>query len=115
MILALAVAVAATIPLGSVGFLETRLVAALAWLVGVLGLLWPRPRNETPPEKSGAARTIALLLGLWCVKDGWFPAESVVAKHPPATDASFYLFNKSLAVISFVASAVCAYIHVVVK
>ena len=56
-----------------------------------------------------------LLLGLWCVKDGWFQAESVVAKHPPATDASFYLFNKSLAVISFVASAVCAYIHVVVK
>ena len=56
-----------------------------------------------------------LLLGLWCVKEGWFPAESVVAKHPPATDASFYLFNKSLAVISFVASAVCAYIHVVVK
>jgi len=56
-----------------------------------------------------------LLLGLWCVKDGWFPAESVVLKHPPAEDASFYLFNKSLAVLSLIGSAVCGYIHMVVR
>jgi len=56
-----------------------------------------------------------LLLGLWAVKDGWFPAESVLAKHPPAEDASFYLFNKSLAVLSLIGSAVCGYIHMVVR
>lgn len=56
-----------------------------------------------------------LLLGLWCVKDGWFPAESVLARHPPLENASFYLFNKSLAAISLTVSAVCAYIHAVVK
>lgn len=55
------------------------------------------------------------LLGLWCVKDGWFPSASVLAKHPLDTDASFYIFNKSLAVLSLIGSAICAYIHWVVK
>jgi hypothetical protein len=56
-----------------------------------------------------------LLFGLWCVKDGWFPAESVVLKHPLEKDASFYLFNKSLAIFSLIGSAVCGYIHAMVK
>lgn len=56
-----------------------------------------------------------LLLGLWCVKDGWFPSESVVLKHPLDSDASFYLFNKTTAVLTLIGSAVCAYIHWVVK
>ncbi len=56
-----------------------------------------------------------LLLGLWCVKDGWFPSESVLLKHPLDTDTHFYLFNKTTAVLSFLGSAVCVYIHWVVK
>lgn len=56
-----------------------------------------------------------LLLGLWCVKDGWFPAASVLERHPMETDKHFYLFNKSLAVITLIASAVCAYVHSLVK
>ncbi len=55
-----------------------------------------------------------LLFGLWCVKDGWFPSEAVLLKHP-LKDADFYLFNKSLAILSLIGSAVCGYIHVLVK
>ncbi|NCD22024.1 MAG: O-antigen ligase domain-containing protein [Spartobacteria bacterium] len=62
-------ALAATIPRGSVGFFESRLIAIGAWLIGGLGWLtapavrpaqWPLPRRL-----AGAA---ALLLALWC---GW--------------------------------------------
>ncbi len=56
-----------------------------------------------------------LVLGLWCVKDGWFPAESVLLKHPLDKAGSFYLFNKSLAVLSLVGATVCGYIHMLVK
>lgn len=58
---------------------------------------------------------ILLALGLWAVRDGWFPAASTMEKHPVATDRNFYLFNKSLAVISLVGAAVCGYVHTVVK
>ena len=40
-----------------------------------------------------------LLLCLWAVKDGWFPSEKVLMKHPDPSD-HFYSFNQSLAVIS---------------
>lgn len=40
-----------------------------------------------------------LLLCLWAVKDGWFPSERVLLKHPDPID-HFYAFNQSLAVIS---------------
>ncbi len=56
-----------------------------------------------------------LLLGLWCVRDGWFPSGDTLLKHPLDTAASFYLFNKSLALLSLVGSAVCGYIHWLVK
>lgn len=56
-----------------------------------------------------------LLLAVWCIRDGWFPPPSKEATKTAAEFASFILFNKSLAVISLVASAVCAYIHTVVK
>ncbi len=62
---------------------------------------------------------VLLVLGIWCVKDGWFPAASVLAKHPMWTPEghldNFYLFNRSLAVISLIGSAVCGYIHRIVR
>lgn len=63
------VAFAATIPLGSVGFLESRLVAAMAWLAGIVGLAWAGPRggNDRPPLSRSAAVAGALLVA-WC---GW--------------------------------------------
>ena len=36
------------------------------------------------------------LMGLWAVKDGWFPSERVLLKHPDSTDP-FYSFNQLLA------------------
>jgi hypothetical protein len=56
-----------------------------------------------------------LALGLWSVRDGWFPAASTLLKHPLDTGASFYLFNKSLAVLSLAGATVCGYIHMLVK
>lgn len=58
-----------------------------------------------------------LLLGLWCVKDGWFPSESVLVRHPLSDPESvrFYAFNKSLAIFSLIGSVVCGYIHRLVK
>jgi hypothetical protein len=56
-----------------------------------------------------------LMLGLWCVKDGWFPSEATLLRHPLDKDTSFYLFNKSLALLSLIGSAICGYIHLVVK
>lgn len=56
-----------------------------------------------------------LILGLWCVKDGWFPAPSKEATKTAEEFGRFILFNKSLAGLSLIASAVCAYIHKVVK
>jgi hypothetical protein len=58
---------------------------------------------------------ILLAIGLWAVKDGWFPSDSVLLKHPLDTDTNYYLFNKSLAFLSLVGSAICGYIHMVVK
>jgi hypothetical protein len=55
-----------------------------------------------------------LVFGLWCVMDGWFPSEEVLAKHPPGED-SFYLFNKSLAILMLVGAAVFGYIHYIVR
>ncbi len=57
---------------------------------------------------------ILLLLGLWCVKDGWFPSESVLERHPEKSD-HFYLFNKSLAILSLGGAIVCGYIHLLVR
>ena len=58
---------------------------------------------------------ILLAIGLWAVKDGWFPSDAVLVKHPLDTDTNFYLFNKSLAFLSLIGSAICGYIHAVVK
>ena len=58
-----------------------------------------------------------LILGLWCVKDGWFPSESVLAKHPLGDPQSvgFYRFNRVTAFLTLTASAICAYIHRIVR
>jgi len=60
-----------------------------------------------------------LVLGLWCVKDGWFPSEGVLERHPVYTPEGdldhFYVFNRSLAVLCLVGSAVCGYIHRIVR
>lgn len=40
-----------------------------------------------------------LFLCLWSIKDGWFPSEIVLRKHPDPSD-HFYLFNQSLSVYS---------------
>lgn len=58
---------------------------------------------------------VLLLLGIWCVMDGWFPSESTVTAHPLDKASSFYAFNKSLAILSLVGAAICGYIHLVVK
>ena len=58
---------------------------------------------------------ILLVIGLWAVKDGWFPSDSVLLKHPLDKDTNVYLFNKSLAFLSLIGSAICGYIHMVVK
>lgn len=42
---------------------------------------------------------------LWAIKDGWFPSEKVLIRHPE-TDANFYLFNQSLTYISGVLTIV---------
>jgi hypothetical protein len=56
---------------------------------------------------------ILLALAAWCVKDGWFPSEAVLLKHPlEATEHSnFYMFNKSLALLSGIASGVFFIFH----
>jgi hypothetical protein len=56
-----------------------------------------------------------LLVGLLCVKDGWFPSEATLLRHPLDKDTGFYLFNKSFAFFSLIGSAICGYIHLVVK
>lgn len=59
---------------------------------------------------------VLLALGLWCVRDGWFPSEATLATHPPGKpDDNFYVFNKSLAVLSLAASVVCGYVHLLVR
>jgi len=56
-----------------------------------------------------------MLLGLWGVKDGWFPPESKQETKTPQEYAHYLQFNKSLAIISLLGAAVCGYIHKVVK
>lgn len=60
-----------------------------------------------------------LALGLWCVKDGWFPSAATLEKHPLWNAQGhldhFYTFNRSLAFFSLIGSAICAYIHRVVR
>ena len=55
-----------------------------------------------------------LVLGLLGLKDGWFPSEQVLKKHPDRKD-HFYAFNKTLAVLAISAAGTCFYIHRVVR
>lgn len=60
-----------------------------------------------------------LILALWCVHDGWFPAESKLEKYPefPSSPWSlglqyeFYRFNRVTAIITGIASAVMAGVY----
>jgi O-antigen ligase len=62
-------ALAATIPLGSVGFFESRLVTAALWLLGAVGLIWALPRTASPRSVSSRLAAVAVaLLATWC---GW--------------------------------------------
>jgi len=56
-----------------------------------------------------------LALGMWAVKDGWFPAEAKIISKSAEELANFQLFNKSLAILALLGSAVCGYIHKVVR
>jgi hypothetical protein len=58
---------------------------------------------------------LLLAIGIWAVKDGWFPSADMLLKHPPDRDANFYIFNKSLAFLSLAGAAICGYIHRIVK
>lgn len=58
---------------------------------------------------------VLLLLGLWAVRDGWFPSAGTVEKHPMDGTSSFYIFNKSLALLSLIGAVICGYIHLVVR
>lgn len=60
--------------------------------------------------------SIAMLaLGLWSIKDGWFPSEAKITSKTLQELQNFQLFNKSLAAISLTISAICGYIHKVVR
>jgi hypothetical protein len=56
-----------------------------------------------------------LAVGLWAIKDGWFPSEAKITSKTVEELLHFQVFNKSLAMITLSISAVCAYIHKVVK
>ena len=56
-----------------------------------------------------------LVLGLWAVKDGWFPSEAKISSKTMEELANFQLFNKTLALLCLTISAICGYIHKVVK
>ena len=57
-----------------------------------------------------------LAIGLLCLKDGWFPSQYYIQKHGlPSAGDHFYTFNRSLALVSLVASAACAYVHRLVR
>lgn len=58
---------------------------------------------------------VLLVVGLWCVRDGWFPSEATKAAKSAHELANFLLFNKSLAVLMLIGSAICGYIHTVVR
>jgi len=64
---------------------------------------------------------VALLaLGIWFTVDGWFPSQKWVDKYGPSPEGflsvrEFYGFNRFGAIFAFIGSAVCAYIHRVVK
>ena len=58
---------------------------------------------------------ILLALCIWCIMDGWFPSQATLDKHSLTEDANFYLFNKSLAILSAIGAIICGYIHLVVK
>ncbi len=53
------------------------------------------------------------LLCIWAVRDGWFPPPSKILRHGPPEEAegTFYIFNQTLAVISFIAAVVCGVIY----
>jgi hypothetical protein len=60
-----------------------------------------------------------LVLGLWCVKDGWLPSRTTLDKHPLHNDAGdldhYYIFNRSLAVLCLLGAGGCGYVHRIVK
>lgn len=57
---------------------------------------------------------ILALFAIWFIKDGWFPTEAILEKHPDPSD-SYYLFNKSSGIISVIGAVICGYIHMVVR
>jgi hypothetical protein len=83
--------------------------------VGIGGRLLTR-RYKVEGTKAFYYWALFLLgLGLWCLKDGWFPSAAIIKNHGQPSWDHFYTFNRSLAIISLAASAVCAYVHRLVK
>jgi hypothetical protein len=57
-----------------------------------------------------------IVLSLWGLRDGWFPTEATQIKHEIGDpDDGYYLFNKTLAIGSFIGALVCGVIHKFVK
>ena len=78
----------------------------------------PRTFHVEGTRKFLVAAIVLMIIGLWCVKDGWFPSEYYLKKYPPGggrESDNFYAFNQSLGIGSLVISAICAYIHRIVK
>ena len=65
-------------------------------------------------NRSSFGGILLFIVGAWHLKDGWFPSEAVLVKHAEPGD-SFYAYNKIVAVVTLVASAICGYVHKVVK
>ena len=74
-----------------------------------------RARKIEGPKNYLVAAACLLALGLWAVKDGWWPSAAVLKKHPLRDTSGqldhFYVFNRSLAVFSLAAAGVCGYVH----
>jgi hypothetical protein len=41
---------------------------------------------------------LATIFCIWAIRDGWFPSDAVLRRHPDPSD-TFYLFNKSFAIV----------------
>lgn len=57
------------------------------------------------------------LLFLWAVRDGWFPPPSKIEAHGPPSDPkdTFYIFNQTLAVLSFLGCVICGVMHKITR
>ncbi|HMP73720.1 MAG TPA: hypothetical protein PKE55_10700 [Kiritimatiellia bacterium] len=71
-----------------------------------------KKKKKVKPNNEFLYWSIAMfLLGLWALRDGWFPTQNTIASKTEIELARFVLFNKSLTYVSMLASAVLGVIH----